>query len=506
MTEMPSKEKAPECTPEAKNQRTNADNIVQPEVCDSIEAAVSAGGDPCGFAVVIERIREMSQEDFKAQCRGMAEEYANGSSVDAELMLGIVNGIRAKLRGKERVKARWETDPKPWPEDVDLLSVIREIENIIRRVMVCEERYVTAAAYFIVATWFVEYLQYAPYAVITAPAKRCGKSTLLDLMGELTRRPYQTGARPSEAYLYRLIEESHSTILLDEVDTYLNNAFELQGILDSGVSRRQANIGKCRKNSAGDYDRTNFNTFGFKVMSGIAADGCGAALVDRAIVLRLSRKTRAEKREKLRHIPIEQWDALRSKLRRLELMHAKAVEEASAHPLKDMPGVLGDRDCDKWEPLFIIADLCGKDEGRRLRNVACEITEEDSGDAWQSELLSDSADIAMRAVNSKDGFDLDFGPAGQIHVGITDGGMYGDCILSTTLYQALTLNPDGRWKEFGRSGRALSQHVMTRTITDHGVKAAKLKKANGRMGFKIYGDNGLMTANDRYGRRARKDE
>ena len=112
----------------------------------------------------------------------------------------------------------------------------------------------------------------------------------------------------------------------------------------------------------------------------------------------------------------------------------------------------------------------------------------------------------MKAIESGGGLTLNFGSAGQIHVGITDGGMYGDCILSTTVYQALTLNPDGQWKEFGRSGRALPQRLMTQTITDHGVKAAKLKKANGRMGFKIFGDDGLMTANERYGRRVRKDE
>ena len=127
-------------------------------------------------------------------------------------------------------------------------------------------------------------------------------------------------------------------------------------------------------------------------------------------------------------------------------------------------------------------------------------------DAWQSELISDAADIVKRAIASGGGFDLDLGSAGRIHIGITDGGMYGDCILSTDLHQTMTLNPDWQWKEFGRSGRALPQHLMTRTITEHGVKAAKLKKANGRMGFKIYGDDGLMAANERYGRRVRKDE
>lgn len=500
-----SKEKASGTNPEAKKDNPVDVSIVSPKVVDSIEAAVSAEVDPCGFAAVVERIGGMQWDEFKSTSKPLAKDLSEGSSVDAEKMLKVIKSVRGVLRGEEREKAPWETDPKPWPNDVDLLETVREIENVIRRVMVCEERYVTAAAYYIAATWFVDYVQYAPYAVITAPAKRCGKSVMLDLMGKLVKRPYAMAGKPSEASIFRTLDANRPTLLLDEVDTYLSKADELQGILNGGISKDAAFVSRCEKDLSGNIVTRNFRTFGFKIMSGIGADRCGSALVDRAIVLRLSRKTRNDKREKLRHLPKDQWEALRSKLMRLSLKYAEAVEKASASPV-DMPEALGDRDCDKWEVLFILADLSGEDEGRRLRNVACEIAGEDSGDAWQSDLISDTADIVEKAIASGGGYDLDFGPAGRIHVGITDGGMYGDCILSTTVYQALTLNPDGQWKEFGRSGRALPQRLMTQTITDHGVKAAKLKKANGRMGFKIFGDDGLMTANERYGRRVRKDE
>lgn len=503
--ETQSKEKASGTHPEAEKDNTLNASIVNPKIVDSIDVAVSADIDPCGFAAVVERIRGMPWDEFKASSRALAKEVAEGSSVEVDLMFKVVKGVRSVMKGEEREKAPWETDPKPWPKDVDLLETIREIENIIRRVMVCEERYVTAAAYYIAATWFVDYVQYAPYAVITAPAKRCGKSVMLDLMGKLVKRPYAMAGKPSEASIFRTLDANRPTLLLDEVDTYLSKADELQGILNGGISKDAAFVSRCEKDVSGNIVTRNFRTFGFKIMSGIGADRCGNALVDRAIVLRLSRKSRKDTREKLRHIPKDQWEALRSRLMRLSLKYAESVEKASASPV-NMPEALGDRDCDKWEVLFILADLSGEDEGRRVRNVACEITGEVSEDVWPSELISDSTDVVLKAIASVGGVDLDFGSAGRIHVGITDGGMYGDCILSTTLYQALTMNPDWQWKEFGRSGRALPQRLMTRTITDHGVKAAKLKKANGRMGFKIYGDDGLMAANERYGRRARKDE
>lgn len=505
MTEIQSKEKAPGTHPGAENENPVGASIVNPLRFDSIDEAVSAKVDPCGFASVVERIRGMPQDEFKASGKTLAKEVSEGSSVDADLMHKVLKGVRGVLKGEEREKAPWETDPKPWHTDVDLLETIREIENVIRRVMVCEERYVTAAAYYIAATWFVDYVQYAPYAVITAPAKQCGKSVMLDLMRRLVRRPYTMSGKPSEASIYRTLDASRPTLLLDEVDTYLSNADELQGILNGGISKEVALVPRCEKDKSGNIVTRNFKTFGFKIMSGIGADRCGSALVDRAIVLRLSRKTHNDKREKLRHIPKDQWEAMRSKLMRLSLEYADAVEKASASPV-DMPEALGDRDCDKWEVLFILADLSGEDEGRRLRNVACEIAGEDSGDTWQADLISDAAEIVMKAMESGGGLTLNFGSAGQIHVGITDGGMYGECILSTPLHQALTLNPDGQWKEFGRTGRALPQSLMTRTIKEHGVKAAKLKKANGQMGFQIHGDEGLLTADKRYGRRVRTDE
>lgn len=505
MMDIQGKEKASGSVPEAENESTLGKKIVPPTVFDSIEQASSADVDPCGFSVVVERIRDMSPEDFKSKSKTMAKEFANGSGIDGGLMLKVVKGVRCILKGEEREKAPWETDPTPWPEEVDLLDTIREIENIIRRVMVCEERYVTAAAYYIAATWFVDSVQYAPYAVITAPAKRCGKSVLLDLMSRLVKRPYMLSGKPSDAAIFRTLDKYRPTLLLDEVDTYLSNADELQGILNGGISRRTAMTARCEKYADGDIEPRIFRTFGFKVMSGIGADRSGTALVDRAIVLRLSRKTRNDKRDKLRHIPSDQWESICRKLMRLSLQYSEAVEKLSSAPIST-PESLGDRACDTWESLFILADLCGEDEGRRVRNVACEIAGEGSEDSWQVDLLSDAADIARQALQSGGAVTFDFGSLGNVRVAITDGGIHGDCIQTTSLHLALTNNPDRQWREFGRSGKPIAQHLMTKTIKGYGVNTAKLKKAGGCMCFEINGENGLLMADERYGVKKGKDD
>lgn len=500
-----SKEKASGTNPEAKEDNPVDASIVSHKAVDSIDEAVSAEVDPCGFAAVVERIGGMQWDEFKSTSKPLAKELSEGSGVDADKMLKVIKSVRGAMNGEERHKGTWEVDPKPWPEDVDLLSTIREVENIIRRIIVCDERYVTAAAYFIVATWFVDSVHYAPYAVITAPARRCGKSMMMDLMARLVRRPFVLSGKPSEATIFRTIDEFSPTLMLDEVDTYLKNSEELQGILNGGISRDMAYVPRCEKTASGNFVTRTFKTFGFKIMSGIGADRCGSALVDRAIVIRLSRKTSGDKREKARRIPKDQWEALRSKMMRLSLKHAEDVERLSASGV-DLPESLGDRDCDKWEVLFIIADLCGKDEGRRVRNVACEIAGEEAEETWQTELLSDATEIAVKAMISPGGLQLDFGNnVGMLHVGITDGGKYGDCIMTATLHQALTLNPDGQWREFGRSGKPIPQHLMTKTIKEFGVISPKLKNGRGCTGFPVKGRGSLTEANERYGRRERKD-
>ena len=103
-----SKEKAPVTNPEAKKEDNPVDvSIVSPKVVDSIEAAVSAEVDPCGFAAVVERIGGMQWDEFKSTSKPLAKDLSDGSSVDAEKMLKVIKSVRGVLRGEEREKAPW---------------------------------------------------------------------------------------------------------------------------------------------------------------------------------------------------------------------------------------------------------------------------------------------------------------------------------------------------------------------------------------------------------------
>ena len=126
--------------------------------------------------------------------------------------------------------------PEPWPETVDGGALLSDIVANIKRFVVCLDETAIAAALWIVMTWFIDVIQVAPLAVITAPEKRSGKSTLLEVFGLLCNRPLQCSNITSSA-LFRTIEDYRPMLLVDEADTFARDNDELRGILNSGHKR-----------------------------------------------------------------------------------------------------------------------------------------------------------------------------------------------------------------------------------------------------------------------------
>ncbi|MDD5276081.1 MAG: hypothetical protein PHR16_08370 [Methylovulum sp.] len=81
------------------------------------------------------------------------------------------------------------TVPDPWHEEVGAAELLDGIANTIKRFIVCPDETADAAALWVTMTWFIDVVQVAPLAVITAPEKRCGKSQLLFILGRLVNRP-----------------------------------------------------------------------------------------------------------------------------------------------------------------------------------------------------------------------------------------------------------------------------------------------------------------------------
>ena len=75
----------------------------------------------------------------------------------------------------------------------------------IDRFMVMDEYSLDASALWIAHTWMYREFEITPYLEITSPARRCGKSILMELLAMMRRSPWKA-VNPSEATLYRKID------------------------------------------------------------------------------------------------------------------------------------------------------------------------------------------------------------------------------------------------------------------------------------------------------------
>lgn len=97
--------------------------------------------------------------------------------------------------------------------------MLDEISNTVLRFIVCEKEVADAAALWAAMTWVIDVIQVAPLAVITAPEKRCGKKSVVDVAEKLSCKPL-SASNISPAALFRCIESWQPTLLLDETDTF----------------------------------------------------------------------------------------------------------------------------------------------------------------------------------------------------------------------------------------------------------------------------------------------
>ena len=262
---------------------------------------------------------------------------------------------------QEKALAPFQVDVTPSEKPEDLKEVFNELVKTYNRFIVFKDRnyQATACALWTMATWFVDFLNFAPYILITAPEKRCGKSQLWGLMARLSRRPLKAGSM-SAPVLFRAMEKFHPTFFIDEADSFLDRDEDLKGMIKCGIERGETPAWRCEKDPVTQkQDIVPYDTFGFKALSGISAQNIDGPITDRSIVIELKRKLKNEKVPKVREERPEKWKELNAKCARLALDYGEKLR--NHHPA--MPSALNDRDADKWEPLIALADLIDGDDG-----------------------------------------------------------------------------------------------------------------------------------------------
>jgi hypothetical protein len=248
-------------------------------------------------------------------------------------------------------------------EPQTLADLLDSVTQLVRRYVVLSQVQTTAVALWIAHTYALDAFDATGYLTITSPEKRSGKSRLLDLLALLVNKPWRV-IDPTEAVVFRKVDDVVPTMLIDEADAVFGRKQErtepLRAILNAG-NQRDTIVSRCVPPS---HAVTDFKVFCPKALAGIGR--LPGTVSDRSIPIEMRRKTRAEECDRFRRREVEPVaNGLRD---RLSVWGAEAVEALTGALTRvegladdDAPlAALDDRAFEQaWEPLLAIADLAG---------------------------------------------------------------------------------------------------------------------------------------------------
>jgi hypothetical protein len=227
--------------------------------------------------------------------------------------------------------------------------------------MPSSDAFVTAL--WIIHTYVFDLFICTPRLCVSAPEKRCGKTTLLDVIAHLVNRPLLTVDITGPA-IFRTVEKWRPTVLLDEADNLFgrngragDGASDILPILNSGHRRG----GQVTRTVGDDFEPRTFSTHAPAVIALIQK--APSTLEDRSIHIRLRRKHADEQVERFRADRVENLQQLARQIRRW----CDDNRETLVASDPEMPRELFNRDADNWGPLLAIADATGfGDVGRTV--------------------------------------------------------------------------------------------------------------------------------------------
>lgn len=208
-------------------------------------------------------------------------------------------------------------------------------------------------------THLSDMFDFAPRLIVCSPEMRSGKTRLLEVIGELVRKPLWM-VNTSPAPIFRSIDEdSNQTLILDEIDAWFtgngggNANDNIRGLINAGFQRGATVL---RMGGTNMTDVQKFNVFAPVVMAGIGR--LPYTVEDRSVIVMMRRKASHEK--------VDPYRIRRDKPGLTKLYDrldewAKGVcdlaQDYASCGSVDIP--VDDRQADVWEPLLIVAQLAG---------------------------------------------------------------------------------------------------------------------------------------------------
>jgi Protein of unknown function (DUF3631) len=257
-------------------------------------------------------------------------------------------------------------EPQLWPEPVSGAALLDDVAKAIRSHVVMPDQARDACALWVAHTYLFDRGMISPRLCLSSPVKGCGKTTALDVVGQLVLRPL-TAANCSSSSVFRVVESFRPCLLIDEADSFLRDNEELRGVLNSGHRKG----GAVLRNVGDDHEPRSFSTF---APCAIALIGnLPGTLADRSITINLARRKKDEAITPFRFDRADHLTVLARKLARWKEDNAEAV--AARDP--EMPDGVINRASDNWRPLLAIAEVAGGEWPDKARKAAASMTSAD---------------------------------------------------------------------------------------------------------------------------------
>lgn len=323
----------------------------------------------------IQRLAGLSEIQYD-QCR---EAEAENLSIRVSTLDKLVKLERMTDRTPDIVETI-----EPWADSVDLGQVLKQIEQQINAYAVLPNGSATAVSLWVASAYLMNEFRIFPKLIIFSPEKRCGKSTVLDLVEAFSPRALFASSI-SQAAIYRVIEAHQPTLIIDEADTFVaNRNDEMVGIINSGHSKNRARVVRCE----GDDNKTRaFSTWSPMVLASIKA--LQGTIMDRGICIELRRKMNHEKIQRIPADLTQQMKRFRQQLAKWSMDNAKDVATSQIEP----PHSGNDRAVDNWIPLFTLAKLAGGNWPDKVMNAYTALTHQEEEPTAQIMLLSDIREV-----------------------------------------------------------------------------------------------------------------
>ncbi|MEV7354253.1 DUF3631 domain-containing protein [Kitasatospora sp. NPDC091276] len=322
-----------------------------------------------------------------------------------------------------------------------------ELRSAIARFVILPSAHaLDAVTLWVAATHLQPAWQHAPRLAVIGPAKRCGKSRLLDVITETVHDPLIT-VNATPAAIFRSITDQPPTMLVDEADTLFGTIKvaekneDLRGLLNAGHQRNRPTL----RVSGPDHKPMKFPTFATAALAGIG--DLPDTITDRSVVIRMRRRASGE-----------YVASFRSKRDTPALHHLRDGLRARLIPLTDTaadlepPMPVEDRAVDTWEPSVAAADLAGGEWPARARAACQAMTAHESGQdedgGLKTRILADIRRVFVAGGNP-------------------------DALSTEHLLTALKADSEAPWADHGTNG--LTARGLRLLLKDYGIGSANIR-------------------------------